>query len=56
MEDVASRTVFAAGHLLFVRKGGIYARRFDPTRRVFSGPEFLVVDEAPTVDFSSTLY
>ena len=46
-----SRCIYAAGHLLFFRGAGAYARRFNPARVEFTGPELLL---AETADFLST--
>jgi eukaryotic-like serine/threonine-protein kinase len=46
-----SRCIYAAGHLLFFRGAGAYARRFNPARVEFTGPEVLLAESA---DFLST--
>jgi eukaryotic-like serine/threonine-protein kinase len=45
-----SRAVYAAGHLVFLRGDNVFARPFDVTRLVFTGPERLLA--AATRSFS----
>ena len=51
MED-GSSAVYAAGHLLYSRGGGVFARDFDLERLEFSGPEVVVAEQADDVSVS----
>jgi eukaryotic-like serine/threonine-protein kinase len=49
-----SRADFGAGHLLFFRGSGAYARAFDPARGEFMGPEVLLAERADFLSVSNT--
>lgn len=49
-----SRAVYAAGHLLFFRGVGAYARPFDGARMEFKGREMLLADRAGFLSASDT--
>lgn len=49
-----SRADFGAGHLLFFRGSGAYARAFDPARAEFIGTEVLLAEHAEFLSVSDT--
>jgi DNA-binding winged helix-turn-helix (wHTH) protein/Tol biopolymer transport system component len=49
-----SRAVYAAGHLLFFRGVGLYARPFDAARIEFTGSEMLLAERAGFLSASDT--
>ena len=49
-----AQAVYAAGHLLFVRGGGAYARPFDAARLEFIGREVLLAERAVFLSASDT--
>ena len=50
LDGVISQVFFADGHLLYVTRGGIHARPFDPVRRAFTGAESLAVDRVQDIE------
>lgn len=45
LEDVSNTVYVAPGFLLFTRQGALFAQRFDPSRRVLTGPATPLADQ-----------
>ncbi len=50
--DEGSSAVYAAGHVIYARGGGVFARRFDPERLEVSGAEVQIAARAGQVSAS----